>query len=180
MADPGFSQGGRQLPKWVCLSIIFAKNCMKMKEFGPGWRHASLTPPLDSPMNYGKTKINVKKSSQLSVVLDDCVALLEHVIIIRISCFDIDFVSQIKSTKPFWIHCFDHGLRFPPTGVDPGFPWGGEGGRAGRGSSKVTATIYLAKIPKTICEIKDTFVYIGRNAPEIFCSGSVTDLHEKC
>ena len=50
--------------------------------------------------NYVKTKINIKKSSQLSVVLDDCVALLEHVIIIRISCFDIDFVSQIKLTKP--------------------------------------------------------------------------------
>ena len=30
-----FPEGGRQLPKWVCLSIIFAENCMKMKEFGP-------------------------------------------------------------------------------------------------------------------------------------------------
>ena len=30
-----FPRGGRQLPKWVCLFIIFAENCMKMKEFGP-------------------------------------------------------------------------------------------------------------------------------------------------
>ena len=38
VADPGFSRGGggRQLPKWVGLSIIFAENCMKMKESGPG------------------------------------------------------------------------------------------------------------------------------------------------
>ena len=36
VADLGFSPGGgRQLPKWVCLFIIFAENCMKMKEFGP-------------------------------------------------------------------------------------------------------------------------------------------------
>ena len=48
VADPGFSPGGRQLPKWVCLFIIFAENCMKMKEFGPGG--VSLAPPLDPPM----------------------------------------------------------------------------------------------------------------------------------
>ena len=40
MADPGFSLGvggggGRQLPKVGVLKYYFAKNCMKMKEFGP-------------------------------------------------------------------------------------------------------------------------------------------------
>ena len=35
VADPGFSPGGCQLPKWVCQPIFLAENCMKMKEFGP-------------------------------------------------------------------------------------------------------------------------------------------------
>ena len=43
-----FPRGGRQLPKWVCLFIIFAENCMKMKEFGPQGGRASLAPPLGS------------------------------------------------------------------------------------------------------------------------------------
>ena len=131
-----YSGGSRIFPRGapaLKVGVLIYYFCRKLHENERIWtrgsRRGARVPgaPLDPPMNYGKTKINVKKSSQLSVVLDDCVALLEHVIIIRISCFDIDFVSQIKLTKPFLIHCFGHGLRFPPTGVDPGFPWVGEG-----------------------------------------------------
>ena len=50
VADLGFSPGGRQLPKWVCLFIIFAENCMKMKEFGPRGGARPWRPPLDPPM----------------------------------------------------------------------------------------------------------------------------------
>ena len=35
VADPGFSPGVRQLPKIAIIFHIIAKNCMKMKEFGP-------------------------------------------------------------------------------------------------------------------------------------------------
>ena len=36
VADPGFSPGGgRQTPKIAIIFHIFAKNCTKMKEFGP-------------------------------------------------------------------------------------------------------------------------------------------------
>ena len=35
MADPGFPQGGAPTPKIAIIFQIFAKNCMKMKEFGP-------------------------------------------------------------------------------------------------------------------------------------------------
>ena len=46
-----FPQGGAPTPKIAIIFQIFAKNCMKMKEFGPprGGR-ASLAPPLDPPM----------------------------------------------------------------------------------------------------------------------------------
>ena len=36
MADPGFSPGGDAIPKIAIIFHIFAENCMKMKEFGPG------------------------------------------------------------------------------------------------------------------------------------------------
>ena len=51
VADPGFSPGGAPTPKSAIIFQFFAKNCMKMKEFGPpeGGR-ASLAPPLDPPM----------------------------------------------------------------------------------------------------------------------------------
>ena len=37
VADPGFSKGGggTPTPKSAIIFQIFAKNCMKMKEFGP-------------------------------------------------------------------------------------------------------------------------------------------------
>ena len=35
VADPGFSPGGAPTPKIAIIFQIFAKNCMKMKEFGP-------------------------------------------------------------------------------------------------------------------------------------------------
>ena len=54
VADPGFSPGGRQLPKWVCQPIFLAKNCMKMKEFVPPGGRASLVPPLDPPLGASK------------------------------------------------------------------------------------------------------------------------------
>ena len=49
VADPGFSPGGAPTPKVAIIFQIFAKNCMKMKEFGPpGGGRASLAPPLRS------------------------------------------------------------------------------------------------------------------------------------
>ena len=46
-----FPQGGAPTPKIAIIFQFFAKNCMKMKEFGPRGRgHASLAPPLDPPM----------------------------------------------------------------------------------------------------------------------------------
>ena len=47
-----FPQGGAPTPKIAIIFQIFAKNCMKMKEFGPpgGGGRASLAPPLDPPM----------------------------------------------------------------------------------------------------------------------------------
>ena len=41
-----------------------------------------------------------------SMVLDHCITLLEHVISVRTSYFDIDFASQVKLTKLPLIHCF--------------------------------------------------------------------------
>ena len=35
VADPGFSPGGAPTPKIAIIFHIFAKNCTKMKEFGP-------------------------------------------------------------------------------------------------------------------------------------------------
>ena len=51
VADPGFSPGGAQTPKSAIIFQFFAKNCMKMKEFGPPGGCASLAPPLDPPMH---------------------------------------------------------------------------------------------------------------------------------
>ena len=47
VADPGFSPGGgAPTPKSAIIFQFFAKNCMKMKEFGPpGGGRASLAPP---------------------------------------------------------------------------------------------------------------------------------------
>ena len=47
-----FPQGGAPIPELGLFCQFFAKNCMKMKEFGPpgGGGRASLAPPLDPPM----------------------------------------------------------------------------------------------------------------------------------
>ena len=47
------SGGSRNFPKEKVLLFLnfFAENCMKMKEFGPPGGHASLAPPLDTPMH---------------------------------------------------------------------------------------------------------------------------------
>ena len=54
VADPGFPKGGGANPQGGDVNLLFGQkfpeNCMKMKEFGPGGE-ASLTPPLDPPMN---------------------------------------------------------------------------------------------------------------------------------
>ena len=56
-----FPQGGAPTPKIAIIFQIFAKNCMKMKEFGPPGggraRVPGAPPPLDPPMvrlNFGK------------------------------------------------------------------------------------------------------------------------------
>ena len=43
-----FPEGVHQLPKVLLFLKFFAKNCMKMKEFGPPGGHMSLVPPLES------------------------------------------------------------------------------------------------------------------------------------
>ena len=48
VADPGFSWGGRQLPKTYYFANFCAKNCMKMKKFGSGGCIPAA--PLDPPM----------------------------------------------------------------------------------------------------------------------------------
>ena len=46
-----FPQGGAPTPKIAIIFHIFAKNCMKMKEFGPpGGGARPWRPPLDPPM----------------------------------------------------------------------------------------------------------------------------------
>ena len=46
-----FPQGGAPTPKIAIIFQIFAKNCMKMKEFGPpGGGARPWRPPLDPPM----------------------------------------------------------------------------------------------------------------------------------
>ena len=45
VADPGFSPGGAPTPKIAIIFHIFAKNCMKMKEFGPRGVRVPSTPP---------------------------------------------------------------------------------------------------------------------------------------
>ena len=51
VADPGFSPGGAPTSKIAIIFQIFAKNCMKMKEFGPpGGGACPWRPTLDPPM----------------------------------------------------------------------------------------------------------------------------------
>ena len=59
-----FPQGGAPTPKIAIIYQIFAKNCMKMKEFGPpGGGARPWRPPLDPPMvPYGKKSIKVFKT----------------------------------------------------------------------------------------------------------------------
>ena len=48
-----FPQGGAPTPKIAIIFQIFAKNCMKMKEFGPpGGGARPWRPPLDPPMTW--------------------------------------------------------------------------------------------------------------------------------
>ena len=63
MTDPGFPRGGGANPLSGGANLLFGqkfpKNCMKMKEFGPGG-HASLAPPLDPPMIFGLLEVEVE------------------------------------------------------------------------------------------------------------------------
>ena len=52
VADPGFSPGGAPTPKIAIIFQMFAKNCMKMKEFGPPVGARVPGAPLDPPMAY--------------------------------------------------------------------------------------------------------------------------------
>ena len=54
-----FPRGGAPTPKIAIIFHIFAENCMKMKEFGPQGRRASLAPPLDPPMGTIKQQIHL-------------------------------------------------------------------------------------------------------------------------
>ena len=58
VADPGFSPGGASTPKIAIIFQIFAKNCMKMKEFGPPGGTRPWRPPLDLPMG-GYDKLHI-------------------------------------------------------------------------------------------------------------------------
>ena len=60
VADPGFprQEGGRQPQRWGVPNLLFGHIfliTMKMKEFGPRRRRASLAPPLRSPRGGEKT-----------------------------------------------------------------------------------------------------------------------------
>ena len=56
--------------------------------------------------------MNLGKVATLeSMVLAYCIILLEHVIKMQASCFDTDFVSQIKLTELPLIYCFDRPIR---------------------------------------------------------------------
>ena len=59
VTDPGFPRGGGASPPGGRQHTIlpnFPKNCTESKEFGPGERRASLTPPLDPPLLVVVTK----------------------------------------------------------------------------------------------------------------------------
>ena len=52
-----FPQGGAPTPKIAIIFQIFAKKCMKIKEFGPpGGARVPGAPPLDPPMLTTKVK----------------------------------------------------------------------------------------------------------------------------
>ena len=55
VVDPGFPRGGGANPQSGGANLLFGqnspKNCIKMKDFGPGQGHASLAFPLDPPMH---------------------------------------------------------------------------------------------------------------------------------
>ena len=71
VADPGFSPGGAPTPKSAIIFQFFAKNCMKMKEFGPpGGGRASLAPPLDPPMGGVVKRGSVVKGGLVDTLLD--------------------------------------------------------------------------------------------------------------
>ena len=58
-----FPQGGAPTPKIAIIFQIFAKNCMKMKEFGPpGGGARPWRPPLDPPMSWEKKFVSASFS----------------------------------------------------------------------------------------------------------------------
>ena len=66
VADPGFSPGGvRKLPKVLLFFNFFAKNCMKMKEFGPRGR-AALAPPWIRQCRLSKIRKHKNKAWKLT------------------------------------------------------------------------------------------------------------------
>ena len=56
---------------------------------------------IQQPHNYLHDSLSTGKNSQLEKH-----GLCEHIISMRTSYFDIDFVSQMQLTKFPWIHCF--------------------------------------------------------------------------
>ena len=118
VADPGFSPGGRQLPKSAIIFQVFAENCMKMKEFGPpGGARVPGAPPWIR-------QCTIKVSSLVSRL--DCHAYrnapAKHSQLHDRSAFR--YMEQKNVLKP-WIgsigsilHKFAMGLF---SGADPGF-----------------------------------------------------------
>ena len=91
---------GREIPKGynnLLFRKIVAKNCIKLKEFLP-----RLVRIPDAPLRSATGKV----ANLENMVSVHCTALLEHGIIMRISCFDTKFASQMKLIKLPLIHSF--------------------------------------------------------------------------
>ena len=68
-----FPQGGAPTPKSAIIFQFFAKNCMKMKEFGPpGGGARPWRPPLDPPMQWPPCQVhNLQTMQQCSQIIID-------------------------------------------------------------------------------------------------------------
>ena len=64
-----FPQGGAPTPKIAIIFHIFAKNCMKMKEFGPPGGARVPGAPLGSANGYCETNFRVYEDGKLRMSL---------------------------------------------------------------------------------------------------------------
>ena len=94
------SAGCEELPEVTCLKTIFYEMRYTMQFLLIGFSMFSLNFCFQNSMNAEK----VAKFE--SIVSGHCTTLLEHVIIMRISCFEPDL--QMKLTTIPLVHCFEY------------------------------------------------------------------------